>query len=137
MMRACPGLRVVLFTVHQSLAGAVRSLTTEAIVAVAELTAAALERDFGIAAPHLSVAALNPHAGEGGSMGREEGEIIAPAVSRLKKGGLSVSGPAPADTLFHERPRKSYDAAICLRSEERRVGKECGRKGRIWGSPYT
>src|SRR3546814_7110233 len=79
MMLACPGLRVVPVTVHQSLAEAVRSLTTEAIVAVAELTAAALERDFGIAKPHLSVAALNPHAGEGGSMGREEGEIIAPA----------------------------------------------------------
>src|SRR3546814_19152685 len=91
MMLACPGLRVVPVTVHQSLAEAVRSLTTEAIVAVAELTAAALERDFGIAKPHLSVAALTPHAGEGGSMGREEGAIIAPPVSRLKKRAIGTA----------------------------------------------
>jgi 4-hydroxythreonine-4-phosphate dehydrogenase len=73
-----------------------------------------LRRDFGIAAPRLAVAGLNPHAGEGGALGREEIEIIAPAVERLRGEGIAVFGPAPADTLFHERARSRYDAALCM-----------------------
>ena len=114
MMLACPGLRVVPVTVHMALADAVRGLRRADIVACGTTTAAALRRDFGIVAPRLAVAALNPHAGEGGSMGREEIDIIAPAVADLKAAGIAAFGPAPADTLFHDRARAGYDAALCM-----------------------
>jgi 4-hydroxythreonine-4-phosphate dehydrogenase len=78
------------------------------------VAAAALATDFGIAAPRLAVAGLNPHAGEGGALGREETEIIAPAVAALRADGIAVDGPAPADTLFHEAARARYDAALCM-----------------------
>jgi 4-hydroxythreonine-4-phosphate dehydrogenase len=114
MMLAVPGLRVVPVTVHASLRNAIADLTADAIVAVAEIAAAALRRDFALPAPRLAVAGLNPHAGEDGSLGREEIEIVAPAIARLRRSGLDVVGPAPADTLFHAAARRRYDAAICL-----------------------
>jgi 4-hydroxythreonine-4-phosphate dehydrogenase len=114
MMLVVEGLRVVPVTVHLSLADACRALTTEAIVAAAQTTHAALIRDFGIAAPRLAVAALNPHAGEDGAMGREELTIIAPAVAALRQRGIDAKGPLPADTLFHAAARTRYDAAICM-----------------------
>ena len=114
MMLACPGLRVVPVTIHLSLARAVAALRGEDIVDLARITAKALVTDFNIARPRLAVAALNPHAGESGAMGREEIEIIGPAVETLRRDGLSVSGPAPADTLFHTAARQTYDAAICM-----------------------
>ncbi len=114
MMLCCDGLRVVPVTGHLSLREAVEQLHAADIEATARIVWRALEFDFGIEQPHIAVAALNPHAGEQGAMGREEIEIIGPAVELLKKEGLSISGPAPADTLFHERARKSYDAAICM-----------------------
>jgi len=114
MMLACPGLRVVPVTVHAPLATAIGRLTTGSIVAAARITYEALQRDFAIAAPRLAVAGLNPHAGEQGMLGSEEREIIAPAVERLRRDGLSVTGPAPADSLFHARARAQYDAVICM-----------------------
>jgi 4-hydroxythreonine-4-phosphate dehydrogenase len=114
MMLAIEGLRVVPVTVHLSLAEACRALTTEAIVAAAATVHEALRRDFGIAAPRLAVAALNPHAGESGAMGREEETIIAPALAELAKRGIDAKGPLPADTLFHAAARTRYDAAICM-----------------------
>ncbi|MDP6389857.1 MAG: 4-hydroxythreonine-4-phosphate dehydrogenase PdxA [Alphaproteobacteria bacterium] len=114
MMLTCPGLRAVPVTIHQSLAEAIASLKQEDIVKVARTMFDALRQDFAIDRPHLAVAALNPHAGEEGSMGREEAEIIKPAVEELKRTGISVSGPAPADSMFHERARQTYDAAICM-----------------------
>lgn len=114
MMLACPGLRVVPVTIHVSLRDAVESLRTETIIEVGRLTAAGLRDNFGIERPRLAVAALNPHAGEGGVMGREELDIIAPAVTALKADGLDVFGPAPADTLFHAVARTHYDAALCM-----------------------
>ncbi|EPY00753.1 4-hydroxythreonine-4-phosphate dehydrogenase PdxA [Magnetospirillum fulvum] len=114
MMLTCPGLRVVPVSIHISLAQAVATLSTEAIVAVATVTARALTRDFGITAPRLAVAGLNPHAGEGGTMGREDIDIVAPAVERLRQVGIDAIGPLPADTLFHERARRGYDAVICM-----------------------
>ncbi|MBW7852265.1 MAG: 4-hydroxythreonine-4-phosphate dehydrogenase PdxA [Rhodospirillales bacterium] len=114
MMLACPGLRVVPVTVHLGLGEAVRALRTEDIVACGEITAAALRSDFGIAAPRLAVAALNPHAGEGGTLGREEIDVIAPAVAALRAKGIGAFGPAAADTLFHARARQGYDAALCM-----------------------
>jgi 4-hydroxythreonine-4-phosphate dehydrogenase len=114
MMLVCPELRVVPVTVHVPLAAAVASLTTADIVATGRIAAAALERDFGVARPRLAVAGLNPHAGEHGTIGREEIEIIAPAIAALKSDGIAVSGPAPADSLFHEAARRRYDAALCM-----------------------
>ncbi len=114
MMLIAGDLRVALVTVHSPLAAVSGLLTTDAIVNAALVTADALKRDFGIKTPRLAVAALNPHAGEGGGIGREEIEVVAPAVRLLAEFGLDVSGPHPADTLFPETMRGSYDAAICL-----------------------
>ncbi len=114
MMLLCPGLRVVPATVHVALRDAVAALTTDEIVRRGEVAAAALKRDFGVDAPRLAVAGLNPHAGEAGSLGREEIDIIAPAVAALRSAGIDATGPTPADTLFHERARATYDAAICM-----------------------
>ena len=114
MMLVIDGLRVVPVTVHLSLAKAVETLSTGAIVGTAWTTHEALIRDFGIAKPRLAVAALNPHAGEDGAMGSEEKAIIAPAVAQLKAQGVDASGPLPADTLFHAGARARYDAAICM-----------------------
>ena len=114
MMLACPELRVVPATIHLSLAEAVRALDPAKIVRAGRIAASGLRSLFGIARPRLAVAALNPHAGEQGSMGDEEARIIAPAVARLREDGIEVRGPAPADTLFHPAARKTYDAAICM-----------------------
>jgi 4-hydroxythreonine-4-phosphate dehydrogenase len=114
MMLACPGLRVVPVTVHLPLREAINRLTGDAIVEAGTITAAALRRDFGLEQPRLAVAALNPHGGEGGHIGREEIEIIAPAVERLRAEGVEVTGPAPADTLFHAAARTRYDAVLCM-----------------------
>ena len=114
MMLACPQLRVVPVTIHVSLRHALEGVTTDAIVAVTRATHAAMRRDFGIAAPRLAVAGLNPHAGEAGAMGREEIEIIRPAIETLRAGGIDATGPYPPDTLFTEAARPTYDAAICM-----------------------
>jgi 4-hydroxythreonine-4-phosphate dehydrogenase len=114
MMLACPELRVVLVTIHQPLREALAALSTERIVATGRIAAAGLTRDFAIARPRLAVAGLNPHAGEHGALGREEIDIIAPAVARLRAGGIVAEGPAPADTLFHAQARRRYDAVLCM-----------------------
>jgi len=114
MMLACPGLRVVPVTVHLALKEAVQRLKTGDIVLAGRITVRALMSDFGISRPRLAVAGLNPHAGENGAMGREEIEVIAPAVEVLRAEGHAVSGPFPADTLFHAAARKRYDAVLCM-----------------------
>lgn len=114
MMLACPGLRVVPVTVHLSLREAVNTLRRETIVELGRLTAEGLRQNFAIREPRLAVAALNPHAGEGGAMGHEEIDIIAPAVADLQTLGIDVFGPAPVDTLFHESARAQYDAVLCM-----------------------
>ncbi len=114
MMLEGGGLRVVPVTCHLSVREALAALTTDAIVQWGRITAMALSRDFGIAAPRLAVAGLNPHAGENGAMGDEEATIIAPAIAALAAGGLKVTGPHSADTLFHEHARTRYDAALCM-----------------------
>ncbi len=114
MMLACPQLRVVPVTIHVSLRCALDTLDTAGIVAVARTTAAALRADFGIAAPRLGMAGLNPHAGEQGAMGEEEATLIAPAIAALRADGISVSGPYPPDTMFTPKARAGYDAAICM-----------------------
>jgi len=114
MMLACEQLRVVLATVHVSIRQAVEQLNTDTICEVAEITHAALKREFAIADPVLAVAGLNPHAGEGGAMGSEEAEIIEPAIERLRAQGIRVIGPMPPDTMFTARALPTYDAAVCM-----------------------
>ncbi|MEE8516017.1 MAG: 4-hydroxythreonine-4-phosphate dehydrogenase PdxA [Alphaproteobacteria bacterium] len=118
MMLACPGLRVVPVTIHMPLRQAIASLSTEAIIDCAVTTEAALRTDFGIKKPQLAVAAINPHGGEGGALGLEEREIITPAVDSLKRRGITVYGPVPADSLFHQSARDSYDAVICMHHDQ-------------------
>ena len=114
MMLASPMLRVVPVTVHASLRDSLAMLTTEMIVASARTTAAALRRDFGLAAPRLAVAGLNPHAGEQGALGTDEVTIVQPAIDMLRGDGIDVSGPWPPDTMFTAKARTRYDAAICM-----------------------
>ncbi|HEV2550953.1 MAG TPA: 4-hydroxythreonine-4-phosphate dehydrogenase PdxA [Stellaceae bacterium] len=114
MMLVCPELRVVPVTIHVSLKAALAALSTARIIAVGRIAAAGLRRDFAIAEPRLAVAALNPHAGENGTLGREEIEIIAPAVAALRAEGIAAEGPAPSDTLFHAEARRRYDAVLCM-----------------------
>ena len=114
MMLASPLLRVVPVTVHVSLKEAIASLDLDLIVKTAETTAAALRHDFAIARPRLAIAGLNPHAGEGGAMGSEEADIIAPAVERVRRAGIEVLGPVSPDTLFHAAARETYDAVLCM-----------------------
>jgi 4-hydroxythreonine-4-phosphate dehydrogenase len=89
-------------------------ISEDAIIETAEITLAALARDFGIIEPRLAVAGLNPHAGENGALGREEDAIITPAIAALVARGHRVTGPWPSDTLFHEEARQHYDAALCM-----------------------
>ena len=114
MMLASQNLRTVLVTIHASLVTAIGSLTTDRIVETGQVAAAALTQDFGVPYPRLALAALNPHAGEGGALGREEAEIINPAAARLRALGIACGDAAPADTLFHADARTRYDAVICL-----------------------
>jgi 4-hydroxythreonine-4-phosphate dehydrogenase len=114
MMIAGPELRTVPVTVHIPLSEVPRALTTEDIVQTGRIVHAALADDFGIAVPRLAVAGLNPHAGEGGALGREDEAIVAPAVEALQADGIDARGPLPADTMFHARARAGYDAAICM-----------------------
>lgn len=120
MMLACPaagkdpGLRVALVTVHLPLAKVAAQLSRKRIVETARAVTSALQSDFGIAVPRLAIAAFNPHAGEQGAMGREEIDMIAPAVRDLAAAGISAQGPYPADTLFHAEARRRFDCVICM-----------------------
>ncbi|MCW1919550.1 4-hydroxythreonine-4-phosphate dehydrogenase PdxA [Rhodobacter sp. KR11] len=114
MMLASDTLRVVPATIHVALSEVPRLLTADLLEEVIRLTHAGLIRDFGIAAPRIAVAGLNPHAGEGGAMGTEELTLIAPLVTRLRTEGLNLRGPLSADTMFHARARETFDAAICM-----------------------
>ncbi|WP_372422123.1 4-hydroxythreonine-4-phosphate dehydrogenase PdxA [Salinarimonas chemoclinalis] len=114
MMLWSEGLAVVPVTVHIALAEVPGALTRERILAVARVVARDLRERFGIAAPRLALAGLNPHSGEGGAMGREEIDTIAPAIAALRADGIDASGPHPADTLFHARARTTYDVALAM-----------------------
>jgi 4-hydroxythreonine-4-phosphate dehydrogenase len=114
MMLAAGDLKTVLVTIHQPLRDAIAALTSDAIVHVGRVTAHALRRDFGIAEPRLALAGLNPHAGENGTLGREEIDILNPAAERLRARGIACLDARPADSLFHAEARGTYDTAICL-----------------------
>ncbi|WP_341213631.1 4-hydroxythreonine-4-phosphate dehydrogenase PdxA [uncultured Limimaricola sp.] len=114
MMLACEALRVVPATIHVPLAEVPARLTPELLEATIRITHAALIRDFGLAAPRLAIAGLNPHAGEDGKMGGEEIAMITPLLDRLRAEGFDLVGPMSADTMFHAAARTGYDAAICM-----------------------
>ncbi len=113
MMLAVEGLRVVPITVHEPLGAAIAGLTTEAIVTKARIAAMELRRRFGVPEPRLAVAGINPHAGEGGTIGREEIDIVMPAIVALRAEGWRVEGPKSPDAMFHPAARETYDVAIC------------------------
>ncbi|HEX8572187.1 MAG TPA: 4-hydroxythreonine-4-phosphate dehydrogenase PdxA [Allosphingosinicella sp.] len=114
MMLAGPTLRTVPVTTHVALRDVPGLVTAELIVARGRTTIRALRRLFGIEWPRLAVAGLNPHAGEGGALGREEIDFVIPAIERLREEEADVTGPHAPDTLFHLRMRSTYDAALCL-----------------------
>jgi|TARA_B100000315_G_scaffold257793_2_gene307841 4-hydroxythreonine-4-phosphate dehydrogenase len=114
MMLVSERLRVIPVTRHVGVSDALNLLSPELIIETALIADIALRQDFSIPQPRLAIAALNPHAGEGGSMGAEEKTLIEPAISELRSQGISVTGPHPPDTLFHERARKTYDVALCM-----------------------
>ena len=112
MMLASPDLRVVPITVHASLRRMLEMITIERITSVCRVTAAALRQHWGIAAPRLAIAGLNPHAGEDGTMGEEEIAIIRPAIDILRAEGMNVTGPWAADSMFTPEARAGYDVAM-------------------------
>ena len=114
MMLAGPTLRTVPVTTHVPLADVASLLSPRLVEARARAALRGLQRNFGIVEPRLAVAGLNPHAGEGGTLGREEEESILPAIELLRSEGWHVTGPHPADTMFHEAARARYDAALCM-----------------------
>jgi 4-hydroxythreonine-4-phosphate dehydrogenase len=114
MMLAAPELRVVPATVHIPIAAVPRRLTRSLIVETGRITARALIEDFGVPSPRIAVAGLNPHAGEDGLIGTEEMEVVAPAITELRREGFNVTGPYSADSMFHQEARRGYDAAIAM-----------------------
>jgi 4-hydroxythreonine-4-phosphate dehydrogenase len=114
MMLAAPTLRTVPVTTHIPLRDVPDALTQSLVESRARTTLRGLQRNFGLAEPRLAVTGLNPHAGEGGLLGRAEIEVIEPAIAALRAEGWRVTGPHPADTLFHETARARYDAALCM-----------------------
>jgi len=113
MMLAGPSLRVVPLTIHVSFAQVPTALTANLIRSRAHATVRGLQRMFGIEAPRLAMAGLNPHAGENGMLGREEIDLIIPVIETLREEGLDITGPHAADAMFSARARETYDAALC------------------------
>jgi 4-hydroxythreonine-4-phosphate dehydrogenase len=114
MMLWSPRLAVVPVTIHVSLRDALTQLTSDLIVTTVRIVATELKSRFGIAQPRIAISGLNPHAGEDGSLGHEEQTVIAPALKILRNDGIDAKGPLPADTMFHEAARNTYDCAVCM-----------------------
>jgi 4-hydroxythreonine-4-phosphate dehydrogenase len=114
MMLWSPALAVVPVTIHLPLREIFARLSTELVVETGRIVARDLCGRFGIPRPRLAIAGLNPHAGEEGTLGEEDRDVVAPAVARLVADGIDARGPLPADSLFHEKARASYDAALCM-----------------------
>ena len=114
MMLWSPKLAVVPVTIHLSLRDALAQLTSELIVSTVRIVAAELTSHFGVSRPRIAISGLNPHAGEDGSLGHEEQTIVTPAIKVLRNEGIDAKGPLPADTMFHDAARKTYDCAVCM-----------------------
>ncbi|WP_275790159.1 4-hydroxythreonine-4-phosphate dehydrogenase PdxA [Pararhizobium gei] len=114
MMLAGPKLKAVPVTIHIPLKDVPGQLTPDLIYRTCIVTVKDLKQRFGLASPRIAVAGLNPHAGENGALGLEDDAVIRPVIERLKAEGINITGPLPADTMFHDRARETYDAAICM-----------------------
>ncbi len=114
MMLTAQNLRACLVTIHVPIDQLPELVTGERVARVARVVHESMKRDFGISAPRLALAALNPHAGEGGAIGLQEVTVLRPAAEALRAEGLNITDPLPADTLFHEEARARYDAVVCL-----------------------
>ncbi|GAB6196141.1 4-hydroxythreonine-4-phosphate dehydrogenase PdxA [Lysobacter xanthus] len=114
MMLGHDDLRVALVTTHLPLRAVPDAITAAALERTLRIVDAALRRDFGFDAPRIAVLGLNPHAGEDGVLGREEIEVIAPAMARLREAGLDLTGPLPADTAFLPAKLSGFDAVIAM-----------------------
>jgi 4-hydroxythreonine-4-phosphate dehydrogenase len=114
MMLWSPELAVVPVTIHLPLREIFKQLSVELVVDTGRIVARDLARRFGLSHPRLAIAGLNPHAGEAGTLGEEDGAIVAPAVARLVADGIDARGPLPADSLFHAQARATYDVALCM-----------------------
>ncbi len=114
MLLAGPKLKAVPVTIHIPLKDVPEALTADLIYRTCAVTIADLKARFGLRRPRLAIAGLNPHAGEGGALGLEDDAIIRPVIERLVSEGNDVAGPLPADTMFHDRARATYDVAICM-----------------------
>ena len=114
MMLWSPELAVVPVTIHLPLQEIFKHLSVELVVETGRIVARDLRSRFGLRRPRLAVAGLNPHAGEAGMLGDEDRAIVAPAVAALVGGGIDARGPLPADSMFHQAARASYDAALCM-----------------------
>jgi 4-hydroxythreonine-4-phosphate dehydrogenase len=114
MMLTARDLRACLVTIHLALDQVPQMVTADRVRRTARVVHEALQRDFGIARPRLALAALNPHAGEGGALGLQEIEVLNPVAKALRVEGIAITDPLPADTMFHDEARATYDAAICL-----------------------
>ncbi len=114
MMLWSPALVVVPVTIHLALRDAIAQLSNELIVSTVRIVVADLKTRFGLPNPRLAVSGLNPHAGEDGSLGSEDQAIVAPAIEILRGEGIEIRGPLPADTMFHDAARQTYDCAICM-----------------------
>ena len=114
MMLAGPDLRVVPLTIHIPLAAVPGAVSAELILRTGRIVARALVEQFGLQAPRIAVSGLNPHAGEEGMLGAEDGAVVAPGVAALRREGIDARGPLSADTMFHAAARATYDAAICM-----------------------
>ena len=114
MMLTARDLRACLVTIHVALDQVPELVTAERVARTARVVHESLKRDFAIARPRLAMAALNPHAGEGGALGLQEIDILIPVARQLRAEGIDITDPRPADTLFHDDARATYDAAICM-----------------------
>jgi 4-hydroxythreonine-4-phosphate dehydrogenase len=114
MMLVCDALKIVPATIHIPLSDVSKALTPELLFQILRTTHKALRSDFGIPEPRIAVAGLNPHAGEGGAIGKEELKVVGPVLETLRAEGMDLSGPRPADTMFHSAARAAYDAAVAM-----------------------
>ena len=118
MLLWSPQLAVVPVTIHHALRDAIALLTGDLIVRTARIVASDLNKRFGIMNPRLAVSGLNPHAGEDGTLGHEDRDVVAPAVAALRAEGIDARGPLPADTMFHAAARATYDCALCMTHDQ-------------------
>ena len=114
MMLACDALRVVPLTIHIPIKDVSTAITPSLLTQTVQIIETALRSQFGVTKPRIAVAGLNPHASEGGNIGREDIDLIGPVISELRAQGFDITDPLPADTMFHAKARAGYDVTLCM-----------------------